>query len=95
MNIIDQIRKWFKIETEEFQIEPKTIQTLSEFDDVWILKDKEIYKGWVYNKTKNNIIVIYNGLEELKFNYTRPLSQRIIENGKNKLFLNESDIKRN
>lgn len=92
MKIIDKIKNWFKIEETHQHIEPKTIQTLSIFDDVWILKEKQIYKGWVYEKGKNSIIVIYNGLDEIKFHYTRPLSQTIIINGTSKLILNETDI---
>lgn len=92
MKIIDKIKNWFKIEETHQHIEPKTIQTLNVFDDVWILKERQIYKGWVYEKTKNSIIIIYNGLCEIKFHYTRPLSQTIITNGTNKLILNETDI---
>jgi hypothetical protein len=93
MKIIDKIRKWFKIEIEEFKPDMlKTIQTLNIFDDVWVLKEKQIHKGWVYEKTKNSIIVIYKELDEIKFHYTRPLSQTIITNGTNKLILNETDI---
>ena len=92
MKLIDKIKNWFKIEEVTQYIEPKTIQTLNVFDDVWILKDRQIYKGWVYEKTKNSIVVIYNGLDEIKFHYTRPLSQTIIINGTNKLILNETDI---
>ena len=92
MKIIDKIKNWFKIEETHQHIEPKTIQTLNVFDDVWVLKERQIYKGWVYEKTKNSIIVIYNGLGEIKFHYTRPLSQTIIVNGTSKLILNESDI---
>lgn len=93
MKLIDKIRKWFKIETEEFKPDiPKTIQTIGVFDDVWILKGQKIHNGWVYDKTKNSIVVIYNVLDEIKFYYTRPLSQTIITNGTNKLILNEADI---
>lgn len=92
MKIIDKIKNWFKIEETHQHIEPKTIQTLNVFDDVWVLKERQIYKGWVYEKNKNSIIVIYNGLDEIKFHYTRPLSQTIIVNGTSKLILNESDI---
>lgn len=92
MKIIDKIKNWFKIEETHQHIEPKTIQTLNVFDDVWVLKERQIYKGWVYEKTKNSIIIIYNGLDEIKFHYTRPLSQTIIINGTSKLILNESDI---
>ena len=92
MKLIDKIKNWFKTEEVPQHVEPKTIQTLSIFDDVWILKDRNVYKGWIYEKTKNSIIVIYNGLDEIKFHYTRPLSQNIITNGTNKLILNETDI---
>ena len=92
MKIIDKIKNWFKTEEIIQEIEPKTIQTLNVFDDVWILKEKQIHKGWVYEKTKNSIIVIYNGSGEIKFHYTRPLSQSIITNGTNKLILNETDV---
>lgn len=93
MKLIDKIKKWFKTKTEEFKPDIlKTIQTLCLFDDVWVLKEKQIYKGWVYEKGKNSVIVIYNGLDEIKFHYTRPLSQTIITNGTNKLILNETDI---
>jgi hypothetical protein len=92
MKLIDRIKNWFKIEETHQHIEPKTIQTLNIFDDVWVLKEKQIHKGWVYEKTKNSIIVIYKGLDEIKFHYTRPLSQTIITNGANKLILNETDI---
>lgn len=92
MKIIDKIKNWFKVEEIIQEIEPKTIQTLNIFDDVWIIKEKQIHKGWIYEKTKNSIIVIYNGLDEIKFHYTRPLSQSIITNGTNKLILNETDI---
>lgn len=92
MKLIDKIKNWFKTEETHQHIEPKTIQTLNIFDDVWVLKEKQIHKGWVYEKTKNSIIVIYKGLDEIKFHYTRPLSQTIITNGANKLILNETDI---
>lgn len=92
MKIIDKIKNWFETKEIIQHTEPKTIQTLNIFDDVWVLKEKQIHKGWVYEKTKNSIVVIYDGLAEIKFHYTRPLSQTIIVNGTSKLILNESDI---
>ena len=93
MKLIDKIRNWFRIKVEETQPkELKTIQTLTVFDDVWVWKEQQIHKGWVYEKTKNSIVVIYDELAEIKFHYTRPLSQTIITNGTNKLILNETDI---
>lgn len=92
MKIIDEIKNWFKTKETIQHAEPKTIQTLNIFDDVWVLKEKQIHKGWVYEKTKNSIVIIYDGLAEIKFHYTRPLSQTIITNGTTKLILNETDI---
>ena len=41
MKIIDKIKDWFKTKETIQYIEPKTIQTLNVFDDVWILKEND------------------------------------------------------
>lgn len=93
MKLLKKIKNWFNSNLEVLKPKYiKTTKTLDVFDDVWIIKDKQLYNGWVYEKNKNIIFVIYNGLEELKFYYNKTESQTIIQNGNNKLILNEYDI---
>lgn len=92
MKLIDRIKNWFQYEVDKPQpTELKTIQTLDIFDDVWIMKEGEIYKGWVYDKSRNSITVIYNRFEEARFRYAP--STTSVETNKIKLILNESEIK--
>ena len=90
MKLLEKIQKLFKVETTEVKPEPKTLQTLDVFDDVWVLKNNEKIKGWVFGKTKNTIMVVTE-YEDFKFHYTRPLTVTSIENNNIKLLLNESD----
>lgn len=92
MKLKELFNRWFKIETSEIQPEPKTLQTLDLFDDVWIIKDNEKIKGWVFGKTKNTIQVVTE-YDDFQFHYTRPLSASIVKNNNLKLILNESDLK--
>lgn len=93
MKLINLFKKWFRIDVEEIQQkEPKTIQTLNVFDDVWIIINNEIHKGWIWEKTKNSIIVIYNSSNEFRFRYNRPLSQTVLNCDNATLILNENDI---
>ena len=91
MKLLEKIQNLFKVEIPEIQSEPKTLQTLDIFDDVWIVKNNEKIKGWVFGKTKNTILVVTE-YEDFKFHYTRPLSATTVENNNVKLILNESDL---
>lgn len=93
MKLLKKIKNWFDLNIKENKPKDiKTTLTLDVFDDVWVSKDNQIYNGWVYEKNKNNIFVIYNGLEEIKFYYNKTEPQTIIQNGNNKLILNKYDI---
>lgn len=89
MKLFKRIKNWFNLNIEELEPENKTTQTLDVFDDVWIVKDNQLYTGWIYEKTKNDIFVIYNGLNEIRFHYNKTNPQTIIKNGNNKLILNK------
>ena len=91
MKLLKIIQNWFKNENTEITVEPKTLQTLDIFDDVWVIKDNEIMKGWVFGKTKNTILVVTK-YEDFKFRYTRPLTDTVIKNNNLKLILNEFDL---
>ena len=70
----------------------KTIKDLEIFDDVWIKDDNEIYKGWIFDITRRNIIVCY-GKQPLDFRFQipRPLTLTEIKQDNKILYCNEPE----
>lgn len=86
------IKKLFN-PTQETKIEaPKTIKELQIFDDVWVLDDGEIYKGWIYDISRRCITVVYaEDLRDFRFQIPRPLTLTQIEQGDKILYCNKPE----
>ncbi len=97
---IDNFFNWFKnlFNKEETinQIQPKTINTIEIYDDVWVKEDDILYKGWISNKSNSIIEVVvekYDGtLKEETFHIKRPLTTSILEDDNKILILDREAI---
>lgn len=90
MKWLDKIKQWFIGKTVE-EVKPiiKTLQNIEIFDTVWVLEDNTLYEGWIFDKTKNILSIIYKGNEELKVRYNRPLDRSFIEDNSFTIFFNK------
>lgn len=72
----------------------KTLENLETIDDVWVEKNGEIKRGWVWEITKKTIIIaFYDSSEIIKIHYQRPLNKSIIKDGDLTLYLNNHDCR--
>lgn len=73
------------------ETKPKiTINDLDIMDDVWIKEDGKIFKGWVWEKTRRHLTVVYdNAIKDYKFNLIRPLTKFTLEQDNKILYCNE------
>ena len=72
----------------------KTLENIETLDDVWIEKDGEIKRGWIWEINKKAILVaMYDYPEIIKIHYQRPLNVSIIKDKDIIMYLNhESKI---
>ena len=73
------------------------LNSISQFDDVWIKIDNKIYEGWVVDRIENNINIVYsdsnNKLQDAFFKIERPFNRNYItQNNKTLLLTNETDV---
>ena len=97
MKWIDKIRSIFKPpETIVKTIPKKVLSDLNVYDDVWIKDNNNIYEGWVIERSKKFISVIYsdseNKLQDIKFLIDRPLDRSIIKYCNFFIYLNKSEL---
>lgn len=90
MSIIERVLNWIDPLEIETKAPEKTIKDIEFFDDVWIKDNDVIYKGWVWEKTRRHITVIYNeGILDFKFNLTKPFNRTSIEQDNKVLYCNK------
>jgi len=65
----------------------KTTKDLSLLDDVWVLEEDSIKKGWVWDISRRTITVIYGeSLEDYKFQIQKPLTATCLKQDNKILF---------
>ena len=73
------------------QMPEKTLNDISQFDDVWVGINGEIYEGWVVNREDNNVDIVYTNaqfkLVDINFKLRRPYNQDRLEQGNKVLYL--------
>ena len=94
MNILKKLFKYIIPEPKQIPIkqEPiKYLNNISQFDDVWIGINNEIFEGWVVERRENNIDIIYTNaqykLVDTTFKIERPLNRESLEQGNKILYL--------
>lgn len=71
----------------------KQIKDLLRFDDVYVLDNKKIYKGWVIDITKHLLqIYVYDKNKELILNISSFQDKSVISFEDKKLILNKEEI---
>ena len=86
------IKKLFNPIQENTSKSLRTIKDLELFDDIWVLDDREVYKGWIYDISRRCITVVYGeDLRDFKFQIPRPLTLTEIEQGDKILYCNEPE----
>ena len=91
MSILKMIKNLFK-DSENSTKSLKTIKDLSLLDDVWVLDNDEIYKGWIWDISRRCITVVYGpDLFDYKFRIPRPLTDIKIEQDHKILYCNEPE----
>lgn len=74
-------------ETEE---KKKTVKDLDLMDDVWVLDEGEIYKGWVWEISRRCITVVYGeDLRDFRFQIPRPMNVIVIGQDGKTLYCNK------
>lgn len=98
MNIF---KKLFNKKVKEVPIEVPikkdiNLANISQFDDVWIKIDNNIFDGWVVEKVEDVICICYtdanNRLADALFTIERPLNRTYIEQNGKVLYLKKDDI---
>ena len=70
----------------------KTIKDLEIFDDVWVKENEEIYRGWVFDITRRNIVVCYGSQPlDFRFQIPRPLTLTEVKQDNKILYCNEPE----
>lgn len=70
----------------------KTIKDLEIFDDVWVKENDEIYRGWIFDITRRNIVVCYgNQPLDFRFQIPRPLTLTEVKQDNKILYCNEPE----
>lgn len=68
----------------------KTIKDLDLMDDVWVLDEGEIYKGWVWEISRRCITVVYGeDLRDFRFQIPRPMNVILIGQDGKVLYCNK------
>ena len=101
MNFIEKIKKFFtrkQIENKTQKIDDfKTLGTINVYDDVIIVINDISYNGWILDKTKTHLLVVYDApnhpLSEVIIPYSRPLNRTIITYNNMTLYLNRYEYK--
>ena len=71
-----------------------TINDLDVLSDVWIKDSDGIVKGWVFEKTKSNLYIVYatmNDAGDLKVPIKRPFTRTSIDFGDKTIYFNKED----
>lgn len=70
----------------------KTIKDLDVIDDVWIKDGEELFKGWVFERSRRCIYVVYGtDQRDYCFQLPRPLTVDKIEQGDKVLYCNNPE----
>lgn len=81
------------LRNEDIQQRPlKTFLDIDIFDDVWYKVGDDIYRGWVFNKTKHGLYIVYSNGETLLEDaiiVDRPYNVTEVYNKNNILYFNE------
>ena len=68
----------------------KTIKDLDLMDDIWVLDEEEIYKGWVWEISRRCITVVYGeDLQDFRFQIPRPMNATTIVQDNKILYCNK------
>ena len=97
MKWIEKIQSIFKPSVKIEDPPPKKILSeLNVYDDVWIQDKNNIYEGWVIERSKKFISVVYsdsdNKLQDIKFLIDRPLDRSIIKYCNFFIYLNKFEL---
>lgn len=97
MKWIEKIRSIFKPPNTIVETLPKKVLSeLNVYDDVWIKDQENIYEGWVIERSKKFISIVYsdleNKLQDIKFLIDRPLDRSIIKYCNFFIYLNKSEL---
>ena len=94
MNIFKKLFNHITSEPKQISIkqEPvKYLNNLTQFDDVWIGINNEIFEGWVVERKENIVDIIYTNaqhkLVDTTFKIERPLNRESLEQGNKILYL--------
>ena len=97
MKWIEKIQSIFKPSVEIEDPPPKKVLSeLNVYDDVWIQDKNNIYEGWVIERSKKFISVVYsdadNKLQDIKFLIDRPLDRSVIKYCNFFIYLNKFEL---
>ena len=69
----------------------KCLNNISQFDDVWVGINNEIFEGWVVERKENNVEIVYTNaqykLVDATFKIERPFNRESLEQGNKILYL--------
>ena len=73
------------------QTPKKTLNDISQFDDVWVGINDKIFEGWVVERKENNVEIVYTNaqhkLVDTSFKIERPFNRESLEQGNKVLYL--------
>ena len=94
MNIFKKLFKHITSEPKQISIkqEPvKYLNNLTQFDDVWIGINNEIFEGWVVERKENIVDIIYTNAQhkliDVSFKIERPFNRESLEQENKILYL--------